>query len=284
MATYYADSSKHIYDEETNSCLRSVEILQKMHGCPAQAIRLMSVLRDRQEGSILPDVLGFQPNLEVNNDVYGELGGFASRLGDTWQMIRAYASSHVSSDSVPPWDSRSDYNIVMQSHLRIDCAIPMKYRFSADTDLNNQTPDDLQKDRKHWSALLFLQVVYATVPCVLNHPFLLSMRLRNFRYTIPQSFVQQSYDHITRHAGWITYFISSADKKNFRPTDPCLAHCVAIVATIYLQHSFVETAHLRERAQFGLETCLRFLDRMGMIWPIVANMVSFPSISVIPSC
>lgn len=245
-----------------------------MHGCPSQAIRLMTVLRDRQEGSVLPEVLGYHPTLGADDDLYGELGGFASRLSDTWQMIRAYAFSRVSPDSVPPWDSRSDYNIVMQSHLRIDCAVPMKYRFSPQTDMNNYEPETLQRDRKHWSAILFLHIVYAIVPCVLNHPFLLSMRLRNFRHTIPQSFVQQSYDHITRHAGWITYYIRAAEKKNFMPTDPCLGHCVAIVATIYIQHSFVKTAQLRERAQSGLETCLRFLDRMGILWPIVANMVS----------
>lgn len=272
-STYYAETNE-IHDRETRLCLRSIESLCKIYGCPEQATRLMSVLRDRTEGRILPDILGFHPDLDTETDLYGELGGFASRLGDTWQMIRAYALSRVGLNSAPPWDSRSDYNIVMQSHLRIDCAVPIKYRFSAETDMNNQDPEALQRHRKHWSALLFLHIVYAIVPCVLNHPFLLSMRLRNFRNIIPQSFVQQSYDHITRHAGWITYYISAAERKNFQPTDPCLAHCVAIVATIYIQHSFVETVHLRERAQAGLETCLRFLDRMGLIWPMVANMVS----------
>ncbi|KAF5674678.1 quinic acid utilization activator [Fusarium heterosporum] len=58
----------------------------------------------------------------------------------------------------------------------------------------------------------------------------------------------------------------------FQISDPTLAHVIVIVATIHLQHSFVDSPDLREKAQSGFGKCLEFLQRMGTMWPIVAVM------------
>lgn len=197
---------------------------------------------------------------------------YAAELTDAWRMARAYAASYVSSDAPPPWNPDSDYSSVMLRHLEIDCKVPLKYRFAAN-DFSGHDIETLQSQRSYWGPWLFLQIMYAAIPCLLNHPFLLSMRLRNFRYTMPQSFIQQSFDQITRHAGWIIYFLDQLEKKDFQASDPVLAHCVAIVATIHLQHSFVKEYTLRDKAQAGFETCMRFLQRMGSVWPSVSLMV-----------
>lgn len=83
--------------------------------------------------------------------------------------------------------------------------------------------------------------------------------------------MQQSHDHITKHGGWIMYYIGATESKNFRPQYPWLEHRAVVFATIYIQHSFVND--LKERALSGLKTCMRFLERMGSIWPVVANMI-----------
>jgi len=201
---------------------------------------------------------------------------YTSQLSEVWHMARIYAASHVGPDTPPPWSPQSDYSAVTQRHLEVDCSVPLRYRFAANK-FGDQTPESLQKHRHYWGPWLFLQFIYAAIPCLLNHPFLLSMRLRNFRHTMPQFFIHQSFDLITRHAGWITYFIDLLDKKSFQPSDPSLAHCVVIVATIHLQHSFVEEPSLREKAQAGFDKCLKFLRLMGSTWPRVSVMVrAFP--------
>ncbi|KEZ43927.1 Uncharacterized protein SAPIO_CDS4115 [Scedosporium apiospermum] len=196
---------------------------------------------------------------------------YTSQLSEVWHMARIYAASHVGPDTPPPWSPQSDYSAVTQRHLEVDCSVPLRYRFAANK-FGDQTPESLQKHRHYWGPWLFLQFIYAAIPCLLNHPFLLSMRLRNFRHTMPQFFIHQSFDLITRHAGWITYFIDLLDKKSFQPSDPSLAHCVVIVATIHLQHSFVEEPSLREKAQAGFDKCLKFLRLMGSTWPRVSVM------------
>ncbi|USW59536.1 hypothetical protein Slin15195_G128550 [Septoria linicola] len=52
-------------------------------------------------------------------------------------------------------------------------------------------------------------------------------------------------------------------------TDP---HCVVVVATIHLQHSFVQDEDLRGKSQEGFQKWLNFVRSASKTWPIVAAM------------
>jgi uncharacterized membrane protein YhaH (DUF805 family) len=160
----------------------------------------------------------------------------------------------------------------MQRHLEIDCGVPLKYRFAANR-LEDEDSTSCQQRRDYWGPWLFTQFIYAAIPCLLNHPLLLSMRLRNFRYTIPQAFIQQSFEAISRNSRWIMYYLDLLESKSFQLSDPALAHCVVIIATIHLQHSFVQDPSLRNKAEMGFTKCLDFLYRMASVWPNVSAMV-----------
>lgn len=198
---------------------------------------------------------------------------YTTPLAQVWREARIYASCRVLSDVLPPWNPRSDYSQITYRHLEVDCSVPMKYRFSASR-IEEQTSDSFQQNRDHWGPYLFAQFIYASIPVILNHPFLLSMRLRHFRSTMPQSFINSSFDAITRHIGWIMYHLELINRMAYQISDPTLAHVIVIVATIHLQHSFVEDHSLREKAQSGFRKCLKFLQRMGIIWPMAGVMVS----------
>lgn len=195
-----------------------------------------------------------------------------SELAHVWYMARAYATRRPQDDEPPPWFPQSDFSKVMMGHLRIDSTIPREFRYVssrfADQDLSA-----LQQKRHYWLPWLTVQMLYAAIPCLLNHPLLLSIRLRNFRDAMPQSFIQQSWEQVTRHAGWIMHFVDLLEAKLLEIVEPTLAHCVVIVATIHLQHSFVQDLDLRTRSQEGFQKCLRFVRLVGKTWPIVAAMV-----------
>lgn len=203
------------------------------------------------------------------------ISSLACHFSVTWRLARMYAASRVAPDDPPPWDSRSDYSMVMQSHHSIDCRSSVKYRFACNR-IADHAPEAIQAQRQWWMPFLFIQFVHETIPCLLNHPFLLSMRLRSFRQTVPVPFMQQSLEAINRNARWVLYFMDVLDKKGVQVCDPVLAHCVVVVATIHLQHSFVEDPVLKGKAQTGFEKCMTFLRKMGTIWPGAANMVRQP--------
>lgn len=193
-------------------------------------------------------------------------------LSEAWRMARVYAASRVARDAPPPWHPLSDYSIITQRILDIECNMPMKHRFAGGHFIG-ETQDELQGNRHHWGPWLFVQFVYAGVLCLLNHPYLLSLRLRSFHQTLPQTFIHQSFKLISRQSSWITYFVDLLEERQFLIPDPTLAHCAAVVATIHLQHSFVPNPGLRERSQAGFQSIIRFLRSMGTIWPSVLNMV-----------
>ncbi|KAH6692484.1 hypothetical protein F5X68DRAFT_250701 [Plectosphaerella plurivora] len=200
-----------------------------------------------------------------------DLAALMTQLGEIWHMARVYANARVPKDAPPPWHPLSDHSIITQRIFDMECSMPLKYRFAASRFLE-KTPDELQRNRQHWGPWLFVQMVYGGIMCLINHPYLLSLRLRSFRQTLPQTFIHQSFKLISRQSSWITYFVEMLEERQFIISDPTLAHCVAIVATIHLQHSFVSDNILRERSLSGFQASLRCLRSIGSIWPHVSVM------------
>lgn len=194
---------------------------------------------------------------------------------ELWSLACKYAIHHGNIDTKPPWHPQSDYTMITYWHTEHESCMPLRFRLHASR-FSEHPPEDLRTNRDYWAPWLFFQVVWHAVPCLLNHPFLLSMRLRNLRRTMPQSFLRNSFEQLTLHSGWIIHFLELIELKNFEVSDPTLGHCVAIVGTIYLQHSFVEDQNFSTKAQTGFDKCLRFLRRLGHRWPHVDQQVSSP--------
>jgi hypothetical protein len=277
-----------VQNYEFISCVQSLLTLQNLHhtaGCSAATACGNST--GSSTNSYYPDSpLGIKQLLSYAGDnEKDDILVFTNQLAEVWHMASCYAARPADSSTPAPWKSDSDYSHIMSRHLDIDSRVPTKYRWR-ENNFEDRGPAELHAGRGYWGPWLFLQFVYAAIPCLLNHPFLLSMRLRNFRATMPQSFIQQSFEQITRHAGWIMYFLDLLDKKSFQISDPVVGQSVAVIATIHLQHSFVRNETLRARAQSGFEKCMAFLRRLGQIWPNIGVTVCFsPEVldSVIPA-
>lgn len=260
-------NSKLVESGEISLCVRSILMLQNLYGSIPAAMRFMSGISGTTHTVPLMGVM--QSNQDSANSMK-----YIAMLTDVWQLARTYAATRPTSEAAPPWSPASDYSSVMQHHLEIDSRVPLIHRYEKNR-IEEYEPEALQQRREHWGPWLFLQFVYSTIPCLLNHPFLLSLRLASFRDSIPYSFIQQSFENTMRNAGWICHFLDVLEDKQFATSDPILAHCVVIIATIHLQHSFVTTDRdLRESAQKGFQKCLNFLWRMGSTWRIVRTMVS----------
>lgn len=201
------------------------------------------------------------------------INGTSVYTSELWAMASNYAASHVGVDAHPPWSPNSDYTMINFRHCEHESLMPLRFRLHASR-FQDHPPAELQAHRDYWSPWLFFQLVWHAVPCLANHPFLLSMRLRNFRRTMPQSFLRNSFEQLTFHSGWVVHFLELIEAKNFEVSDPIIGQCVAIVATIYLQHSFVEDEAFNRKAQTGFEKCLRFLRNMSHRWPHINRQVS----------
>lgn len=261
---YLGDPVEHVL------CMQGISLLHSIQGSVSESFQSGSVVCGCDHHSGDP----FHRLLKEPEPDSG-IVAYAAIAAETWQMARAYAAYRVGPDELPPWDPRSHYSLIMLRHMEIDAKFPLKYRY-ATSNFGQLSLEDLQGRRDYWGPWLFLQFICAAISSLVNHPFLLSMRLKNYRHAMPQTFLHQSYVQISRTSAWIMHYLHIIEKTGFRISDPSIAHCVAIVATIHLQHSFVQDITSRQRAQNGFNACIKFLDRMGLIWLSASAMVRTP--------
>jgi hypothetical protein len=282
MASYFASSlpaSSCLGDPlECSLCIQSIYILQCLQASIPDATKSTSIRGLFKNGNSLEPInhrssrLPLLHGLGLEEDSDRSILFYMAQAAEVWYMARAYAAAQVGSDDPPPWNPQSDYSLVTLRNLELDSQFPLRHRF-ATNNFGGISPEALNQRRDYWGPWLFIQFVHAAIPSLLNHPFLLSMRLKNFRHMMPQTFMHQSFDQISRHSAWIICFLNLVEAQDFQVSDPLIAHCVAVVATIHLQHSFVKDDGLRQKAQEGYDKCMRFLERMGSIWPSVFSMV-----------
>lgn len=272
LESFHQLESEH---DERKLCYASVKMLENIQGrLPPSS--LGETLSQSDGSSLVTPFFETLVSRRSGIDSKREIGINAANLhiGELWALSCNYAMNPVGVDTYPPWHPQSDYAMITYRHTEHESCMPLQFRLHASR-FADYTPADLQANRDYWGPWLFFQIAWHAVPCLLNHPFLLSMRLRNFRRTMPQSFLRNSFEQLTLHSGWIVHFLELIEAKHFEVSDPTLGHCVAIVATIYLQHSFAEDRAFSKKAQMGFEKCLRFLRAMGQRWPHIDRQVGF---------
>lgn len=206
---------------------------------------------------------------------------FAIQLSEIWFKITKYARRRGPSSS-PPWSSKSEYSILLADQMDFETRMPYIHRFEP-AKFSQQPIEHLNANRGYWGPWLLVQFLYHTNLCLLNHPLLLSLRLRNFKCVIPEIFLQHTSELISSHSSWIINYIDMLEAKSFHVTDPFLAHCVSIIATIYLQESFVDDPGKRKDKQTNFNKCLKFIRILGLEWPHVERIVSKKSPHLIRS-
>jgi hypothetical protein len=197
---------------------------------------------------------------------------YTIQLSEVWFKTTKYGRRRGKPSKLPPWSPQSEYATIMAQQMDFETRMPYVHRFKP-AEFSSKSAEELHRNRDYWGPWLFIQFLYHTNLCLLNHPLLLSLRLRNFTTVIPEIFLQHTSDLISSHASWIIHYIDLVEEKSFKVTDPFLGHCAAVVATIHLQESFKEGAGLRKEKQFNFSKCLKFVRDMGEQWPHIARIV-----------
>lgn len=267
--------------EERRRCFWSIFLCKRLHGADFSSLDF-SVEADFPW---YPESLA-QPPLQESTDSEIEhmdvshqklmdtgITAYMIQLSEVWFKTTRYARRRGKPHLIPPWSPQSEYSTIVAQQMNFETRMPYIHRFKP-AKFDDRTPQDLDSNRSYWSPWLFIQFLYHTNICLLNHPLLLSLRLRNFRNVIPEIFLQQTSDLISSHASWVVRFIDMIEKKSYKISDPFLGHCAAIVATIHLQQSFaaVDDASRQEK-QGDFAKCLAFIQVLGDQWPHMAMMV-----------
>jgi len=199
---------------------------------------------------------------------------YAIQMTEVWYEVRQWTHQRGKLDQHPPWSGESRYHKIMLHQMEVESRLPYKHRFKP-SGFADHAISDLSVNRSYWVPWLYLQIIYHSIVCTLNHPLLLSIHLRRFRVNqIPELFLQHTADLISSHTDWIIHLLEVAHEKQFQFSDPLIGQTIAIVATIFLQQSYTEDVEKRAERQAKYSTCFEFVQELGKYWSCVNQLVS----------
>lgn len=265
--------------EERRRCFWSICLLRRLHGEDVHILEFASqdsLTKYPKSTGTAPDITKIDNSgieVRIARGMKDEgIVSYILLLSETFSRTAGYVKRRGKPSDFPPWSPQSEYSKIIALQMESETRVPYIHRFKF-SGLAERSADDLQSNRDYWGPWFLNQFMYHTILCLLNHPLLLSLSLRNHRSTIPEIFLQHSSDMISTHTSWIVYFVRYFEEKGFRISDPFLGYCAAVVATIELQLSFTEDEGIRKDKQERFESCLGFVQELGKEWPHMAKMV-----------
>ncbi|KAL1987504.1 hypothetical protein VTN96DRAFT_3431 [Rasamsonia emersonii] len=264
--------------EERRRCFWSICLLRRLHG---EDFHLLD-LAGEDNVPAWPESTGMPPDICVSDHSGVEarltrsvkdegIVAYVIIITEVFSRTARYIKRRGKPNDFPPWSPQSEYSKIISLQMEVETRMPYTHRFKY-ANLAERSTEDLQSNRDYWGPWFLNQFLYHTILCLLNHPLLLSLSLRNFRSTIPEIFLQHSSDLISSHTTWIIHFIKFFNEKGFKVSDPFLGYSAAVVATIELQLSFTEDSAIRKDKQDRFTLCVNFVRELGKEWPHMARM------------
>ncbi|GME27503.1 c6 transcription [Neofusicoccum parvum] len=189
------------------------------------------------------------------------------RLYDIWGKVQHFATQSNVEAGKSLWTGDSEYGSIISALMEYESQFPDEHRFS------EQTSGAFKDNKAYWAPWFSIQFMYHAILCVLNHPFLLSMRLDPIRESSPRTFRQTTADLAKLHSYWAFRFIGVAKEWDYEVTDPLIAYAVTIAATIFDHYRLSDETQAKRDARDKFTKCVAFVREAAKIWPIAANMV-----------
>lgn len=178
-------------------------------------------------------------------------------------------------DEILPWDSRSEFATINSSLLLVESYSQIGRRSIGEMISQNLTPDG-NIDHQSLGHLIFAHVVFHLCHCMLNHPFLLRMRLKRLGSKTPTSFSSRAFQISSEHATRLSNLLEEAMQSGCHVKASFYAYATTIAGGV---HSLDFHA---ERARGGqgfagilkhFQQSLNILERMSGNWDHASNMV-----------
>ncbi|THX40290.1 hypothetical protein D6D10_03596 [Aureobasidium pullulans] len=150
----------------------------------------------------------------------------------------------------PPWQQQSDYAAIQAELLELESNFYPEYRFDR-TKMTQHSKDAIEQNWAFWSCWLVNQFMYHTIHMLLNHPFLISLRIAAAG-RCPRTFSQSSSDQVVVHSNWIIRLLDLLEEKEVNISDPFVAYCISVANTVFIHYRNAEIQSLRQNAEKGL--------------------------------
>jgi hypothetical protein len=224
------------------------------------------------------------PLLSWNTKMNQPPRGFVLAILMAWVLGRCtqYAHCRSGNEGVPPCDPKSRFTAInsslmlLESYLDIDKS-PMS-GLIRQVRQSNEPAEDVQ----HLGHLIFARALFHLSYCLLNHPFLLRIRLKSFADKVPRSFSLRALQVAEDNAKKLTDLLSSASEGGVLVESSFYTYCVAVSGAIHTMadqvSENVDSIGQYDASQY-FQRSIDILNRLGHLWPMAKNIVRTPASS-----
>ncbi|KAH6887478.1 fungal-specific transcription factor domain-containing protein [Thelonectria olida] len=206
------------------------------------------------------------------SDSEGVTGTFALTIlaASTLGRCARHVLHQCETDDILPWDSKSEFTSLNSDLLLVE------HHLEPQTSPINEIVDRYKKpdgslDHQDISHVIFARTIFHLCHCLLNHPFLLQLRLQKSRCRMPPNFWAGAQQTSKSHALKIAELLDSAAAAGCHVQSSFYVYATSVAGSILLLavHAHQDPgADLRK----GSQQAFQILERMGQAWEHASKM------------
>ncbi|KAI9146708.1 transcriptional regulatory protein [Paramyrothecium foliicola] len=268
-----------VEQEEHRRVFWSIYLLDKLVSCgrgrpPAAADKDCDVQLPCDELSFRQGILIKTPKLQsflgvgINSEKEPSNFGLTVIAASAIGRCARYVLHSTAPDECPPWDSKSEYSALSSILLS------MEYRYThTESDglkalLDTCRWPDMSLDHQALGHLLFAHILTHLCYCLLNHPFLLRLRLKGDVKT-PPVFLERAFQTSREHALKLVNMLTVAFAEGCNIRSSFYVYATSVAASVIFMFIQSERAQKQEPDPGLLQSSQQALDivvRMGIEW------------------
>jgi hypothetical protein len=193
------------------------------------------------------------------------------RLYSIWGKATDYVFEPNDKTALPPWQAGSALAALESDWMQFETHFADTHRYRVVDFLRRAREEP--HSRPYLCTWLCVQFLFHSIQCLLHHPFVNMIKLRQMDGNIPATFLQKSYESSLIHSRWIARFIREMAEVDIRLYDPFIGYLCAIAATIQLENTASKNRHIAQLGNSDFRTLIDFMTDLSEHWENMGVLV-----------
>ncbi|KAJ5895005.1 hypothetical protein N7495_006696 [Penicillium taxi] len=189
-----------------------------------------------------------------------------------WGKATEWVFEPMVSSTLPPWQTGSALSILESEWMDFETEFVDTHRY-VNVDFRRRARED-PKSRPYLSTWLCVQFLFHGIQCLLHHPFVTMIKLREMSGNISATFLQKSFETSLLHSRWIARFIREMSEVDLRLCDPFFGYLAAIAATIQVEHTGNKNPQVAILVNNEYHVLLGFITELSTQWENMGVLVN----------
>ncbi|KAL1846647.1 hypothetical protein Plec18167_004958 [Paecilomyces lecythidis] len=186
------------------------------------------------------------------------------RLYSIWGKAAEYVFEPSNKDALSPWQAGSELAAVESNLLEFETHFADMHRY-INVDFSRRAREEPQS-RAYLSTWLCVQLLFHSIHCLLHHPFVVMIKVRQMDRNTPATFLQKSFENSVLHSRWIARIIREMSEVGFRLYDPFFGYLSAIAAIIQLEYTISKNEQVALIVNKDFMSLIDFMAGLAAHW------------------